>query len=82
MVVIVEIVCGQFFSFLDVCHCPAGECEVVPGKADCVGCAGMVDDGGDGEQSLEVNILVWVLTNYVRIGINNSCNKMSSCFLL
>ena len=71
-VVIVQVVCGYFFPFLDGHHRSAGKCEVILCKADCVGCAGMVEDGGDGEQSLQVNILVRVFTNNVSIRINYS----------
>ena len=75
MVLVVEVVGGQLLPLLDVCHCSADKAEVLPGKADGVCCARVVNDGGHREQSLKVNILVWVLTNYVRICINDSLNQ-------
>ena len=44
-------------------------------EEDGVGSARVVDDGGDREQALEINILNWDLTNDVRIGMNNSWKR-------
>jgi hypothetical protein len=38
----------------------------------------MVEDGGSWEQSLQVNILVWVLTNNVGICVKNSWKNICS----
>ena len=72
VVVVVEVVGGQLAPFLDVNHCTANEFEVVRGEADGVGVAGMIDDGGDREQSLDVDIPVWILADNVSVRINNS----------
>ena len=76
-----QIVCGKFFAFLDIFDCSAGKCEIIPRKADGVGRTRMVDDGGDGEQSLKVNIFVWVFTDNISICVNNTCKNNSSSVL-
>ena len=67
---IVEVVGGQLFSSLDWHHSSAGEGEIILSVADCVGCAGMVEDGCDGVQSTDINIFVGIFSNYVSIGVN------------
>ena len=66
-----EVVGGQLLSFLDCHHRPAGEGEVVPGEADGVGRAGVVEDGGDGEEPLQVHILGGVLPDDVGVGVDH-----------
>ena len=69
-----QIVCGQFFSFLDVGHRTAGEGRVVGGEAHGVGRARMVYQGVYREDSLKVDISDLVCTNYVAIDIKKTCN--------
>ena len=71
MVLVVQIVRSQLLPLLDVSDGPAGEAEVLPGEADGVCHAGVVDDGCDGEYSLNVHIPVRVLSNYIGIGVND-----------
>ena len=71
MVLVVQIVRSQLLPLLDVSDGPAGEAEVFPGKADGVCHAGVVDYGCDREQSLNIHIPVRVLSNYIRIGVND-----------
>ena len=67
VVVVVKVVSRQLATFLDVNHCSADELEVVRGEADGVGVAGMIDDGRDGEQSLDVDVPVWILSNDISV---------------
>ena len=69
VVMVVEVVGGYFFPFLDGCDCPTGKSEVILGIADGVGGAGVVEDGGDGEETLDIHIFVRVLTNDIGIGV-------------
>ena len=69
-----EIVGGDLLSFLDWRHCSTSEGEVVVGKTDGVGGAGMIEDGHDGEQTLEVSVFVGILTDDVGIGVQYSNN--------
>ena len=62
MVLVVKIVGSQLISLLDVSDSSADKAEVLPGKTDGVRHAGVVDDGGDREESLNVNILVRVFS--------------------
>ena len=72
MIVIVEIVGGDLLPRLDRDHGPTGEGEVVVGETDGVGGAGVVQDGHDGKQSLDVGVLVGILTDDVGVGVKNT----------
>ena len=74
VVVVVKVIGCYLLPFLDGHNSPAGEGEVVLRVADCVRCAGMVQNRGDGEESLDVNIFVWVFTNNICICIYHSWN--------
>ena len=72
VVVIVKIVGCQLLPLLHVSHGAAGEGEVVPGKADGVCRARVVQDRCDWEQPLKVNILRCVLSNDVGICVDHT----------
>ena len=76
-VVVVEVVGGELFSSLDWHHSSAGKGEIILSIADGVRGAGMVEDGCDGVQSTDVNILVRIFSNNVSICVNYSWKYMS-----
>ena len=61
VVLIVEVVGGDLCSAGNVHHCLADKPEVVCGEANCVGLAGVVDDGAGGKEALDVHVLILVL---------------------
>ena len=72
MVVIVKVVGRQLLPLLHVRHSPTGESEVVPGKADRVCCARVVQDRGDREETLKVNVFRGIFPNDVGVGVNDA----------
>ena len=74
VILIVEVVGGDLRTLGDVLHCPADEPEVISGEADCVGLAGVVDDGAGGEETLDVHVLVLVLPDDVGVGVYDPYN--------
>ena len=71
VILIVEIVGGDLCAPGDVHHCPADKSKVVSGEADCVGLAGVIDDGAGGEEALDVYVLVLVLPDDVGVGVDD-----------
>ena len=74
VILVVEVVGGDLRAPGDVSHRPADEPEVVCGEADCVGLAGVVDDGAGGEEPLDVHVLVLVLPDDVGVGVYDPDN--------
>ena len=71
VILIVEVVGGDLSPPGDVHHCPADKSQVVSGEADCVGLAGVVDDGAGGEEALDVYVLVLVLPDDIGVGVDD-----------
>ena len=78
VVVIMKIIGGDFFTLLNSLHCSTRELKIVSCKANCVGSTGVVDDGGDREESLNINIFVGILADDISIGIYNTCKIIST----
>ena len=72
VILIIQIVGGDLLTSPDVHHGSADELEVVRGEADGVCLTGVIDDGACGKESLYIHILVGVLSNNIRIGINDT----------
>ena len=72
VIMIVEVVRRQLLSLLHVGHRSAAEREVVPGKADRVRRARVVQDRGDREETLKVDVLRRVLPDDVRVRVDHA----------
>ena len=71
VILIVEVVGGDLRPAGNVHHRLADKPEVVCCKANCVGLAGVVDDGAGGKEALDVHVLVLVLPDDVGVCVND-----------
>ena len=76
----IEVVCGDLFSWVNINLSSAFESEIFCGKTDSIGMTGVVDDRGDGKQALNINIFILILSNNVDIGVDDSNQSQNQIF--